>query len=76
MLGALRLVQLPPLTGRGVGSRQAEDVDGLRQRVSTAVDDLRRNHGKVTVRAVAAELGYDESTLSKKLRRLEIPLPR
>jgi hypothetical protein len=76
LLGALRLLQLPPATGRRAGSLQAEDVDGFRARLDAAVATLIRDHRKVSVKSVAGEIGYDASTLSKKLRRLKIPLPR
>lgn len=76
ILEALPILQLPPPTGRPKGSRQVEDVDGLRRRIEAAIATLRSDHRRVSVRAVAAEIGYNESTLSKKLGRLKIPLPR
>jgi len=76
VLDGLPLVQLPPRTGRPVGSRQVEDVGALRGAIEVAVHKLRRDHRRVTVRAVANEIGYHETTLSRKLRRLKIPLPR
>lgn len=76
LLDALPLVERLPGTGRRVGSIQAEDVEAWQRVIESAATRLRRNYSRVTVRSLATELGYDESTLGKKVRRLKLSIPR
>jgi len=76
LLRALPLVEGMPETGRPVGSLQREDTAALQAELDSEAARLKQRRMKVSIRSLATSMGYDETALGRKIRRLGLTVPR